>query len=51
MARNPIQSQAELEYRLHRRYDLKASIVRFLTVAARTPPMPYPLLKRAQSYT
>jgi len=31
---------AEFEYRFNRRYDLKAMIPRFLTVAARTPPMP-----------
>ncbi len=53
MARNPIQLQhvprylAECEYRFNRRYDLKAMIPRFLTVAARTPPMPYRLLKLA----
>ncbi len=34
-----------------RRYDLTAMIPRFLTVAARTPPMPYRLLKLAEPYT
>ena len=41
---------AEFEYRFNRRYDLKAMLPRFLTVAARTPPMPYRLLKMAESY-
>jgi len=41
---------AEFEYRFNRRYDLKAMIPRFLTVAARTPPMPYRLLKLAEPY-
>jgi len=42
---------AEFEYRFNRCYDLKAMIPRFLTVAARTPPMPYRLLKLAEPYT
>ncbi len=42
---------AEFEYRFNRRYDLTAMIPRFLTVAARTPPMPYRLLKLAEPYT
>ncbi|SEM17619.1 ISXO2-like transposase domain-containing protein [Halomonas daqiaonensis] len=41
---------AEFEYRFNRRYDLKAMIPRFLTVAARTPPMPYRFLKMADCY-
>ncbi|OJA04311.1 transposase [Halomonas sp. QHL1] len=41
---------AEFEYRFNRRYDLKAIIPRFLTVAARTPPMPHRFLKMADSY-
>lgn len=42
---------AEFEYRFNRRHDLTAMMPRFLTVAARTPPMPYRLLKLAESYT
>ena len=42
---------AEFEYRFNRHYDLTAMIPRFLTVAARTPPMPYRLLKLAEPYT
>jgi hypothetical protein len=41
---------AEFEYRFNRRYDLKAMIPRFLTVATRTPPMPYRLLRLAEPY-
>ena len=41
---------AEFEYRFNRRYDLSAMIPRFLTVAVRTPPMPYRLLKMAEAY-
>ncbi len=41
---------AEFEYRFNRRYDLKAMIPHFLTVAARTPPMPYRFLKMAEPY-
>lgn len=41
---------AEFEYRFNRRYDLKAMIPRFLTVAVRTPPMPYRLLRLADPY-
>ena len=41
---------AELEYRFNRRYDLKAMIPRFLTAAARTPPMPYRFLRMAEFY-
>jgi len=40
----------EFEYRFNRRYDLKAMIPRFLTVAVRTPPMPYRFLKMAEPY-
>jgi hypothetical protein len=32
---------AEFEYRFNRRYELTTMIPRFLTVAARTPPIPY----------
>jgi hypothetical protein len=42
---------AEFEYRFNRRYELTTMIPRFLTVAARTPPMPYRLLKLAEPYT
>jgi hypothetical protein len=42
---------AEFEYRFNWRYDLTAMIPRFLTVAARTPPRPYRLLKLAEPYT
>lgn len=41
---------AEFEYRFNRRYDLKAMMPRFLTAAARTPPMPYRLLRLAEHY-
>lgn len=41
---------AEFEYRFNRRYDLKAMLPRLLTVATRTPPMPYRLLKLAEPY-
>jgi hypothetical protein len=41
---------AEFEYCFNRRYDLKAMIPRFLLVAARTPPMPYRLLKMVEPY-
>lgn len=41
---------AEFEYRFNRRYDLTSMISRFLSAAARTPPMPYRLLKLAESY-
>lgn len=41
---------AEFEYRFNRRYDLKAMIPRLLTVAARTPPLPYRLLKLAEPH-
>jgi len=39
---------AEFEYRFNRRYDLAAMIPRLAYVAARTPPMPYRLLKLAE---
>lgn len=42
---------AEFEYRFNRRHDITAMIPRLLTVAARTPPMPYRLLKLAEPYT
>jgi hypothetical protein len=38
---------AEFEYRYNRRYKPKAMIDRLAYVAARTPPMPYALLKLA----
>jgi hypothetical protein len=41
---------AEFEYRFNRRYDLAAMIPRFGYVAARTPPMPYRLLKLAEKH-
>jgi hypothetical protein len=41
---------AEVEYRFNRRHDLKAMLPRFLTVAARTPPMPYRFLELAEPY-
>lgn len=41
---------AEFEYRFNRRYDLAAMIPRLAWVAARTPPMPYRLLKLAEDY-
>lgn len=41
---------AEFEYRFNRRYDLAAMIPRLGWVAARTPPMPYRLLKLAEDY-
>jgi len=41
---------AEFKYRFNRCYDLKAIIRRFLTVAARTPPMPYRFLEIAEPY-
>ena len=41
---------AEFEYRFNRRYDLPAMIPRLGWVAARTPPMPYRLLKLAEDY-
>jgi hypothetical protein len=39
---------AEFEYRFNRRYDLAAMIPRLVWAAARTPPMPYRLLKLAE---
>ena len=39
---------AEFEYRFNRRYDLAAMIPRLTWAAARTPPMPYRLLKLAE---
>ena len=41
---------AEFEYRFNRRYDLPAMMPRLGWVAARTPPMPYRLLKLAEDY-
>lgn len=41
---------AEFEYRFNRRYDLAAMIPRLACAAARTPPMPYRLLKLAEVY-
>ncbi|HEY0315487.1 MAG TPA: IS1595 family transposase, partial [Sphingomonas sp.] len=39
---------AEFEYRFNRRFDLAAMMPRLGYVAARTPPMPYRLLKLAE---
>jgi ribosomal protein L37AE/L43A len=41
---------AEFAYRFNRRYDLPAMIPRLGWIAARTPPMPYRLLKLAEDY-
>ena len=41
---------AEFCYRFNRRFDLAALLPRFMYVALRTPPMPYRLLKMAESY-
>ena len=41
---------AEFEYRFNRRYDLAAMMPRLGWAAARTVPMPYRLLKRAEDY-
>lgn len=41
---------AEFAYRFNRRYDLPAIIPRLGWIAARTPPMPYRLLKLAEDY-
>ena len=41
---------AEFEYRFNRRYDLPAMMPRLGWVAARTPPMPYRLLRLAEDY-
>jgi ribosomal protein L37AE/L43A len=43
-------SLAEFEYRYNRRYDLAAMMPRLGWAAARTPPMPYRLLKLAEDY-
>ena len=40
---------AEFEWRFNRRYDLAAMIPRLAWAATRTPPMPYRLLKMADS--
>ena len=40
---------AEFEWRFNRRYDLAAMIPRLAWAATRTPPMPYRLLKQAES--
>jgi transposase-like protein len=40
---------AEFCYRFNRRFDLEAMMPRFLHAAARTPPMPYRLLKLAEA--
>ena len=42
---------AEFEYRFNRRFDLAAMIPRLGYVAARTPPMPYRLVKIAEDHT
>ena len=41
---------AKFKYRFNRRYDLRAMIPRFLTIAARTPTMPCRFLKMAERY-
>ena len=41
---------AEFEYRFNRRYDLAAMVPRLCWASARTPPMPYRLLKLAEVY-
>lgn len=41
---------AEFAYRFNRRYDLPSMIPRLGWIAARTPPMPYRLLKLAEDY-
>ena len=41
---------AEFCYRFNRRFDLSELLPRFMYVALRTPPMPYRLLKMAESY-
>lgn len=41
---------AEFCDRFNRRFDLEAMMPRFLHAAARTPPMPYRLLKLAEAY-
>lgn len=41
---------AEFAYRFNRRYDLPAMIPRLGWICARTPPMPYRLLKLAEDY-
>lgn len=41
---------AEFEYRFNRRFHLPSMIERLVYVAARTPPMPYPLVTLAETY-
>jgi hypothetical protein len=41
---------AELRYRFNRRFDLAAMLLRVGVAAARTPPMPYRLLKLAEAH-
>lgn len=41
---------AEFEYRFNRRFDLPSMIDHLLYVSLRTPPMPYRLLKLAETY-
>jgi hypothetical protein len=41
---------ADFEYRFNRRYDLAAMIPRLIWAAVRTTPMPYRLLKLAETY-
>ena len=41
---------AEFEYRFNRRYDLAAMLPRLSWAAVRTPPMPYRLLKSAETH-
>lgn len=42
---------AEFQYRFNRRYDLASMVQRLAYVSLRTPPMPYDLLKLAESRT
>ncbi len=42
---------AEFQYRFNRRYDLASMVQRLVYVSVRTPPMPYDLLKLAESRT
>lgn len=41
---------AEFCYRFNRRFDLRQMLQRFVFVALRTPPMPYHMLKMAETY-
>jgi len=41
---------AEFSYRFNRRFDLRSMLTRLAIAAARTPPMPYRLIKLAESH-